>query len=103
MPSTRTPAPSPGGRPPWALFPKIVCIALLLGGFASVAVLILATPLETPADWQALVDAVGRLFVLLIVPTSFLTVVFSLLLFWRSRRWFLTRRWAIERSSFSSS
>ena len=81
-------------RLPWALYPKLVCVGTLLGSFVCVLVLILATPLEDRADWQSLVDQVGVLFAFLIVPGSFLTVLFSLLLFWPQRRTFLKQRWA---------
>jgi len=81
-------------RPPWPLVPKLVSISLLLGSFASVEVLLRVLPRDTPEDWRRLVDAVGALFVTVIVPGSFLVVVFSLLLFWPQRRTFLRQRWA---------
>jgi hypothetical protein len=69
-------------------------VAILLGGFVCSLVLILATPRESLDDWRALVDAVGTIFKLVLVPASFATVVFTLLLFWPRRRWFLRQRWA---------
>ena len=86
--TTRTPGP------PWPLYPKLVCVALLLGGFVCALVLVLATPREDIEDWQHLIDAVGTLFKLVIVPASFATVVFSALLLWRARSRFFRRRWA---------
>ncbi len=84
----------PRSGPPWPLVPKLVSISLLLGSFVSVEVLLRVLPHESPEDWQRLVDAVGALFVTVIVPGSFLAVVFSLLLFWPQRRTFLHQRWA---------
>lgn len=81
-------------RPVWILLPKIAGVAVLLGSFTSVLVLILATPLRDFGDWQVLVDTIGRLFKLLIVPGSFVVVVLSLVLAWTHRSWYFRRRWA---------
>ena len=81
-------------RPPWPLVPKLVFVSLLLGSFVSVEVLLRALPRESLEDWQRLIDAVGILFVTVIVPGSFLVVLFSVLLFWPQRRTFLRQRWA---------
>jgi hypothetical protein len=90
-----TPRPTPVRRgPPWPLYPKLVFVAILLGGFVAVLVLVLATPLESREDWRALLDAVGRIITLAIVPGSFLTVVFSLVLLRYGGRAFLRQRWA---------
>lgn len=88
-----SPTPAPRGLP-WVLYPKLICVAVLLGSFVSVLVLIFATRREDLDDWRALVDAVGAIFKLVIVPGSFMTVVFSLLLLKRGGRWFLRQRWA---------
>ena len=96
-PVTRTSSTLPGAppaRPSLLLLPKIVFVAVLFGSFVSVLVLILATPLESRADWQGLVDAVGTIFKIVIVPGSFVVVVFSVLLLIKHRRWFLKQRWA---------
>lgn len=95
MSPARTPPPAHAlRRLPWPLVPKIACVALLLGSFASVEVLTRALPRATAEDWRRLVEAVGTLFVTLIVPASFGTVAFSLLLLWPQRRTFFRQRWA---------
>lgn len=93
MPSSRKPRARRAG-PPWYLLPKLVLVAVLLGGFVCVLILILASPRQDLAQWQALLDVLGTLFRWVIVPASFGVVVFSLLLFAKMRRWFLARRWA---------
>jgi len=92
-PSPQAPRARRGG-PPWFLLPKLVLVAVLLGGFVCVLILILTTPRRDPNEWQALLDVLGTLFRWVIVPASFGVVVFSLLLFAKMRRWFLARRWA---------
>jgi len=80
-------------RPPWALYPKLVSVCALLGGFLCVLALIADATLADQAAWRRLLDAISPLFLLVIVPASFTTVVFSVVVFWPRRRELLRERW----------
>ena len=84
---------SPDRRLPWALYPKLVSVSVLLGGFVAAGALILAIPRQSLEDWRRLHDVISPLFTLVIVPASFATVAFSVLLFWPRRRALLRQRW----------
>jgi uncharacterized membrane protein len=80
-------------RPPWALYPKLISVCALLGGFLCALALIQALPRENLEDWGRLLDAVSPIFLLVIVPASFTTVLFSVCMFWPRRRELLRERW----------
>lgn len=94
MKTTDPIAPAPNRSVWWVVYPKLVAIAVLLGSFVCTLVLILATPRSSLEDWRPMVNSIGILFKLLIVPASFVVVVLSLVLFFRNRQWFLRQRWA---------
>ena len=87
------PSPPPRRRPPWALYPKLISMSALLGGFFCVLALIYTATLDSLDAWHQLLDAISPLFLFVIVPASFTTVLFSVIMFWPRRRELLRERW----------
>lgn len=88
-----------GGRGlrPWLLIPKVVAVALIIGGLAAVLVLDQATrSLAMTTDQVRLVGRlIGLLFKYQIVPATILALVLGLLLLLQHPRQFLRMRWLI--------
>lgn len=86
------------GIRPWLIAPKLLAVALYLGGLMAAAVVWLTgnweqMDLADPAR-LALVQTVGRLFRLLIVPAVLVTIAFGVaLLLLQSPRILLRLRW----------
>jgi len=80
-------------RPPWALYPKLVSVCVVLGGFASVLVLTLVHPRDDLEAWRRMLDVVSPLFLYLIVPASFLLAVTSVAMLVPRWRELLRQRW----------
>ena len=80
-------------RPPWALYPKLISVCALRGGFLCVLARLATTELKDRAGWERMLDAISPLFLLVIVPASFTTVLSSLFLFWPGRRTLIRERW----------
>jgi hypothetical protein len=85
------------GIRPWMLLPKIVAIAVYIGGLASVLAIwlfsdIAALPLADPRR-QFILDLVGSLMVRLVVPALLLAMLLGAGLFLQYPRHFLLIRW----------
>lgn len=87
------PPPPPRRRPPWALYPKLISMSALLGGFLCVLALIYTATLDSLDKWHQLLDVISPLFLYVIVPASFTTVLFSVIMFWPRRRELVRERW----------
>jgi uncharacterized membrane protein len=88
-----------GGRGvrPWLLVPKVVAIALYVGGLAAVAFIWVgsnynAMPPDDPRR-QWLLNLVGRMMVFFVVPALLLAVVLGVLLLLQHPRVYLRMRW----------
>lgn len=84
-----------GGRGlrPWFLIPKVLCLAIFVGAYVAATVLWFYYRLgySDGAVWP--VRAVSVVFLRVIVPSLFATLLFGLLLFAQHPKVFITRRW----------
>ena len=88
-----------GGRGirPWLLLPKVIAVAIYIGGLAAVLGLWLSsgfTSLDLSDPRRALIlDQVGRLMVFLVVPALLAAMVLGVALLLQHPRVFLRTRW----------
>lgn len=80
------------GLRPWLLIPKILSVAVVLGAFVAVAVLMHTRTAQNLEQWIALIDMVITLFRYVIVPGVISILLFGLLLLIQHRRVFLRMR-----------
>lgn len=81
------------GIRPWLLLPKVVCVAMLVGGLAAVAAIV-----GPPRDWRpgeldAAHAAMSRVFRFVVIPGSIGTVLFGVALLFEHFSVFLRLRW----------
>ena len=88
-----------GGRGvrPWLLVPKVVAIALYLGGLAAVTFIWVgsnynAIPLDDPRR-QWVLNLVGRMMVFFVVPALLVVILLGVLLLLQHPRIYLRMRW----------
>lgn len=86
-----------GGRGlrPWLLMPKIVAIAVLLGGLVAIAVLIETSPRQTHDENQAVYAHVMRLFQWMVVPGALVAMACGVGLAAMHGTVMFTRRWMV--------
>lgn len=90
--------PGRGWRP-WLLLPKVMAVALYVGGLAAAAVIWFSSGFSSMAkgDPQRLwvIETIGRLMVWLVVPSLVLTLALGVALFLQFPRQFIRMRWLV--------
>lgn len=87
------------GLRPWMLLPKIIAVAMLIGGLAAVVATagpphaLASSAATTRAVWAQQVDSLEHLFRWVVIPGSTAAIIFGVALFFQHPAVFIRQRW----------
>ncbi|MDH3584969.1 MAG: hypothetical protein OER86_12225, partial [Phycisphaerae bacterium] len=75
------------------LVPKLLAVAMYVGGLAAALAVCLATDPQDQSQWEQLVDSLSAIFIWAAVPGLIAAIILGLLLLWPHRRVLWQQRW----------